>query len=220
MLLDVSARRIVIVGAGRVAARKAFGVIDAGASAAHVRVVAPMRRADFPAGVESIAAEYGPHHLDGAELVFAATDSAEVNARVVTDAHERGLLVCRADINDELDLDGTHSDFITPAKLARGPVLLTVSAGGSPALSAAIRDELASRFDNRWVLLAAATQLLRVMIRQNPLLSVEDRRLVFRELAQAHDVDAGADATDERAVQAAAERLMSWLKKKHPELPL
>src|SRR5438046_1236535 len=94
MLLDVSGRRIVVVGGGAVALRKVNGLIDAGASAVSLRVVAPRHRHGFPPGVVLVEEEYRGAHLSGAELVFAATDSAAVNRQVVLDAQGRGLLVC------------------------------------------------------------------------------------------------------------------------------
>src|SRR2546422_567656 len=125
MMLDVCDRLVVIVGGGKVAARKALGLIEAGAK--RVRVVAPQVRADLPGGIERIDARYAPEHLDGAILVFAATDVPEVNAAVVRDARGRGLLVSRADM-DESD----PGDFITPARFQDGPVIVAISAG-SPA---------------------------------------------------------------------------------------
>jgi precorrin-2 dehydrogenase/sirohydrochlorin ferrochelatase len=225
MILDVSRRQIVVVGGGSVAARKVAGLVDAGAAPRKVRVVAPQCRAELPAGIELLAEEYRPQHLDGAQLVFAATDSPAVNDAVVRDAHERGALVCRADVDD--DEPAARGDFITPAKLVRGPVTITVSAGGSPALAAAIRDELARQFDARWAMLAAAMQTLRPLIRQNPRLSPDQRRQIFRELAGADAMEVVAAGETElnhadgsqadRAATRVAEALVQWLRKRHPQ---
>src|SRR5438045_776150 len=99
LLLEVSDRPIVIVGGGEVAVRKAMGLIDAGATS--VRVVAPQVHERMPTQVQRIAETYRPEHLPGAELVFAATDDPKVNDAVVRDARELGILVCRADADDE-----------------------------------------------------------------------------------------------------------------------
>src|SRR5688500_6322724 len=80
LMLDVTHGLGGIVGGGAVAARKARGLLDAGAS--RVRCVAPEIDAQLPAPVERVTERYEPRHLDGAGLVFAATDSAEVNAAV------------------------------------------------------------------------------------------------------------------------------------------
>src|SRR5215469_5803910 len=117
MMLDVSGRRVVIIGGGNVAARKAEGLLEAGAL---VRCIAPRFCDEMPAGVERITEVYEPRHLDGAMFALAVTDRAEVNEAVVRDARSRGLLVNRADT----DTDG---DFITPAVHRLGSVVVTVS---------------------------------------------------------------------------------------------
>src|SRR5262245_42932678 len=128
-MLDVTDRRVVIIGGGSVAARKAAGLIAAGAT--RVRVVSPQFDSKMPATaqIERISERYEPRHLDGAMLVFAATDSAEVNAAVVTQARHRGILVNRADGIDE------GGNFSTPAVLRDGAVTVTVSTAGSPAIA-------------------------------------------------------------------------------------
>src|SRR5438046_7227619 len=110
IMLDLSNRQIVIIGGGTVAARKASGVIGAGA--ARVRVVSIEFCKAMPDRIERICEAYAPSHLEGADLIFAATNDAAVNEQVVRDARARKILICRAD-NDE-DAPG---DFLTPALL-------------------------------------------------------------------------------------------------------
>jgi precorrin-2 dehydrogenase/sirohydrochlorin ferrochelatase len=76
--------------------------------------------------------------------------------------------------------DETSGDFATPAMLRQGSLLVTISTGGSPALSALVRDRLASAIDPRWTKLAEAMQTLRPLIRQK--LAPARRRELFREL--------------------------------------
>lgn len=173
ILLDVSNRLIVIVGGGSVAVRKAAGVLDAGAT--RVRVVAPEIDAQMPPPVERIKERYAPHHLDGATLVFAATNSRAVNDAVTRDARERRILVNQAD-------DPTISDFATPALLRRGPVTVSVSAA-SPALSVYIRDALSKQFDARWQKMAEAMQTLRPELQSDRRIDDESRHQLFRSLA-------------------------------------
>src|SRR5438874_10180418 len=157
LMLDVSDRLVVIVGGGGVAARKARGILDAGGR--RVRVVAPDFAPELPAGVERVRERYHPECLEGAGLVFAATDVPEVNDAVVRDARARGVLVCRADGND-----AEPGDFATPAHLHRGEVTLAVSAG-SAALAVRVRDALAAHFDPVWSRMAEAMLALRPAIR-------------------------------------------------------
>ena len=103
--LDVRSCRVVIVGGGPVAARKAAGLLAAGARA--VVVISPTFDAAMPAGVERVVGVFEPSQLDGARLVFAATNRPEINAAVAAAARERNLFVNRADG----DAEGEPSDF-------------------------------------------------------------------------------------------------------------
>jgi precorrin-2 dehydrogenase / sirohydrochlorin ferrochelatase len=175
LLLDVTNRLVVIIGGGGVAARKARGILSAGGK--RVRCVAPHVVSDFPAEAERIAQEYDASQLDGADLVFAATDNHVVNDAVVRDCRQRGIWVNRADSDDE-----APGDFVTPAKWEQGPVIVTVSAG-SAALAAALRDQIAGTVDKRYVQMAQAMQELRPMILGSASLDAAGRAAIFRELA-------------------------------------
>lgn len=203
ILLDLSRRPVVIVGGGTVASRKAAGVLAAGGE--DVRAVAPKFVRDFPAGVRQITENYAPAHLDGAGLVFAATDSASVNEAVVAEARQRGILVGRAD-SDESD----PADFASPAVLRFGAVTVAVSAAGSPALAAVLRDRLSGSISNDWINLADALYRLRPTIKSVGL-PITRRREIFRTLAS----EEAADVQSSGGIQG----LWDWIRKQYPELP-
>jgi precorrin-2 dehydrogenase/sirohydrochlorin ferrochelatase len=198
-MLDVSSRLIVIVGGGGVAARKARGLLEAGAT--RVRVVSPAFCETMPAGIERVGREYQTGDLDGASLAFAATDRPEVNQAVVRDANHLGILVNRADADDE-----APGDFSTPAVLRDGELVVTVSAGGSPALAAVVRDGLRDRLEPRWVTMASVMRELRPRILDGGA-AIEIRRAAFRDLA----------SDDAMAVleRGGIDELWSWLKERH-----
>lgn len=137
--LDVAGRACLVVGGGRVAARKARTLLDCGAL---VSVMAP----SFGPEMEALAAE-----LDTAErrayakgdaarfrLVVTATGRPDIDAAVHDDAEAAGVWVNSAD-------DRAHSSFILPAVHRDGPVTVAVSTAGlSPALSSWLRDRLAA----------------------------------------------------------------------------
>ncbi len=175
MLLDVRTRQVLIVGGGTVAARKAAGLLAAGAQ--NVTAVAPKFVREFPPEVRKIVGAFELSHLNGADLVFAATDSAQVNDQVVAEAHKLGKLVQRADGDEE-----EPGDFSTPAILRCGPIMVAVSAAGSPALAAVLRDSLAGSVSDEWVNLAQAMQEIRPKIKSMNL-PIARRREVFRSLA-------------------------------------
>ena len=203
MMLDVSDRLAVIVGGGEVAVRKAQGLLSAGAKC--VRVVSPEIAEEMPAEVEQVRAFFEPAHLDGAGLVFAATNSSDVNSTVVEEARRRGLLVNRADTDASVP-----GDFATPAIWRRGPVTLTVSTSGSAALAVKVRDDLASRINPVHLMMASAMESLRPALRSARKLSPMRRREALRSLA-------GDDAM--AALKSGGMGgLKKWLRTKFPEL--
>jgi precorrin-2 dehydrogenase / sirohydrochlorin ferrochelatase len=132
----------VIVGGGEVANRKARKLLQA---RAEVVLVSPEVKPEL----ESVAVEvhrrpYRRGDLEGAFLVFAATNRREVNAAVTREARERGIPVNVADV----PLEG---DFALPSVLRRGQLQVAVSTGGaSPTLARRIRCELESTFGPEW----------------------------------------------------------------------
>jgi precorrin-2 dehydrogenase/sirohydrochlorin ferrochelatase len=202
LMLDVTDRTIVIVGGGAVAARKAKTLIECGATC--VRAVAPSFVPQMHSDVQRIAETYRAEHLDGAKLVFAATDSPQVNERVVRDAQARGVLVNRVD-------DGEPGgDFVVPARFQEGEVIVSVTAG-SAALAATIRNELGRRLDPRHVKLAGAMKTLRPAIRDSGL-EADRRTAVFRDLAS----DQAVATVDTGGIDA----LRRWIAARHPGLKL
>lgn len=145
--INVEGKMAVVVGGGKVGARKCKSLLAAGA---RVRVISPGTAEEITAlarrgEIELICREYGgKEDLAGALLVFAATDDAAVNRRICRDAEECGILACCAD-------SPAMGNFITPAAVRRGDLLLTVSTGGkSPALAAMIRQKLEETFGEEY----------------------------------------------------------------------
>jgi precorrin-2 dehydrogenase/sirohydrochlorin ferrochelatase len=135
VVLDGDAVRALVVGGGRVGARKIAALLEAGAK---VHVLSPtlsgaaetLRDDD---GFEWTQAEYSADHIGDANLIFAATDSPALNLAIALDARRMGRLVNVAS-------SGSEGDFATPSVHRDGPLLIAVSAGGVPAAAARIRD--------------------------------------------------------------------------------
>jgi precorrin-2 dehydrogenase/sirohydrochlorin ferrochelatase len=138
VVLRLRGRRVLVVGGGRVAARRAAGLLAAGARVVAVsRAFSPgFARLEPAGGVTRVRRAYRTGDVAGASLVVAATDDPRVNARVRADARRAGVWVNVAD-------DPARSDFIVPAVVRRGGFLLALSSGGaSPALMGELRREL------------------------------------------------------------------------------
>lgn len=202
IFLDVSRRRAVIIGGGQVATRKAQALLDAGCE--DVTAVAPAFSSEMPAGVKRLGERYEARHLEGAFLVFAATDSLKVNEQVVRDAEASNILVGRADFDEE-----APGNFTNPAVYRQGLLVVAVSTGGSPTLAAEVRNRLTKKLPQRFAQMAETMHAIRPAVRQripNP----EQRRTIFRELAS----PAAMQVLDRYGKEA----LWEWLTKKYPML--
>jgi uroporphyrin-III C-methyltransferase/precorrin-2 dehydrogenase/sirohydrochlorin ferrochelatase len=121
--LDLTGRRVVVVGGGRVALRRARTLLAAGAD---VTVIAPRVEpglADLPLAVRQRG--YRDGDLEGAWLVHAATSDRAVNSAVADEAERCRIWCVRAD-------DAALSRAWTPAVARHGDVTVAVTAGGDP----------------------------------------------------------------------------------------
>ena len=132
---DIRGRRVVVVGGGRVAARKVISLIEAEAD---VTVISPeiceeIHRLNVAGSCVLLRRAYGEGDLNGCVLAFAATDDPHVNQRVVEEAVSSNILVNRADAPaaDE-PREGT---FTVPSVIRRGSLSIAVSTGGIPILT-------------------------------------------------------------------------------------
>ncbi len=141
--LDLVRRRVVVVGGGEVATTKVRALLPCRPEP--LIVVAP-QASDFirSAPLDWREREYQPSDLDGADLVFAATDDRPLNAKVASDARARGIPVLAVD-------DVPNCDFIAPALVRRGDVTIAIStAGRSPAMARRVREHLDATLPAWW----------------------------------------------------------------------
>jgi precorrin-2 dehydrogenase / sirohydrochlorin ferrochelatase len=146
--LVVAGRPVLVVGGGRVAARK---VADLVACGAQVTVVAPEV---VPALAErgDVAVERRPYRAGeaaGYRLVVTATGDRAVDQQVFDDAEAAGVWVNSAD-------DPERCTFTLPAVVRHDPVVVAVATGGhSPALATWLRRRLSSQLGPEVAVLAA-----------------------------------------------------------------
>lgn len=145
--LVVEGRPCLVVGGGSVAARKASGLLDAGAQ---VKVVATRVDADVRAlAVTFEERPYRRGEAAGYWLVIAATDDPEANAAVRADGDAARVWVNAAD-------DPASCSFVLPAVVRRPPIMVTVSTGGySPALASWMKEHVVAEMGPEWSALAA-----------------------------------------------------------------
>jgi uroporphyrin-III C-methyltransferase/precorrin-2 dehydrogenase/sirohydrochlorin ferrochelatase len=138
LLLDVTARRVVVVGGGTVATRRVRALVEAGADAV---VVAPQIAPEITGlGVETQPRAFADADLDGAWLAVACTDDRDVNAAVAAAAERRRVFCVRSDAAP----GGTAR---TPAVLRRDGMTVAVTGGDDPRRAVALRDAISLALD-------------------------------------------------------------------------
>ncbi len=138
-------KRCLIVGGGKVAARKLPALLKSGAL---VTVVDPV-----PAAKIKLAAEKGSialyerkfveTDLDGVSLVYAATNDRDLNLSIIKMAENRNILICSVDAN------WSRGAFITPASVNHNNITIAVSSQGAACRKTRlIKDNLARHIDS------------------------------------------------------------------------
>jgi precorrin-2 dehydrogenase/sirohydrochlorin ferrochelatase len=138
IFVELAGRPCLVIGGGRVAETKVHGLLAAGAD---ITVIAPsltpaLRQLVSAQRLRHTEREYREGDLEGYDVCMVATDDGAVNAAVAAEGKRRRVWVNAAD-------DPANCDFILPAVIRRGEVVVAASTGGaSPALARRLREEL------------------------------------------------------------------------------
>ncbi len=125
LFVDLSRRRIVLIGGGKVAQRRIETLLEFADS---IKVVAPkvterIRQLKEEGRIRWVCDVYRKEMLKGAELVLAATDDAACNEQIIKDCKAGGILV-NASSKKEL------CDFYFPGIVRQGDLVVGISASG------------------------------------------------------------------------------------------
>ena len=145
IFLELSGRRVVVIGGGAVAVRKVQTLLAAGA-----RLVIVSKDADETltalcqgAKAELIKSKYSKDYLVGAVLAIAATNDHKLNKQIYKDCQELEIL---CNVVDAPEL----CDFLVPAVVKRGDLQIAVGTGGScPAYAGHLRNKLERIFTDK-----------------------------------------------------------------------
>ncbi|OAE02683.1 uroporphyrinogen-III C-methyltransferase [Arthrobacter sp. OY3WO11] len=140
--LRLLGRPVLVVGGGPVAARRAKGLLDAGA---RVTVVAPVASAALKELADAGLLTWEPRpyrseDVDGAWFVQTATGDSAVDAQVSADAEAQRIWCVNAS-------DHEASAAWTPAVAEVDDVKIAVNAGGDPRRAMAVRDAVATALE-------------------------------------------------------------------------
>ncbi len=178
IFLNLDGRRCVVVGGGSVAERKVGALLARGAD---VVVISP----NLTEGLEALARDgkighfargYQSGDLEGARLVFSATDDRPTNVAVFDEAETRGV---PANVVDDPEL----CSFTVPSVVVRGELQIAISSGGaSPALAKKIRLQLEEEFGPEYATLLDLLARFRERVLAQ-VASPSARRRVFEAVA-------------------------------------
>lgn len=173
IVLRVAERACLVIGGGHVAQQKAQSLLRAGAQ---VTVVSPQVTATLAAlaaaqRITHRARQYVRGDLQGVFLAYAATNDPQLHEHIACEARERGVLLNVVDCP-------RLCDFIMPAVLQRGDLLIAVSTSGtSPALAKRIRQDLEGVFGVEYDLVLQLLGRLRRQLAAHPLTPAQRRRM-------------------------------------------
>jgi precorrin-2 dehydrogenase len=177
IFLELGGRRVVLVGGGAVATRKASVLLDAGA-----RLVVVTDRADDVLtdlctghGAELIRAKYAKQYIGEAVLVVAATNDDKVNRQVYADCQTLSILCNVVD-------DPPHCDFFVPAVVKRGDLQIAIGTEGNcPAYAGHLRKKLDGLFSEQHGQFLAELECMRQrIIKEVP--DSADRKILLGQL--------------------------------------
>ncbi|MGD8499294.1 MAG: bifunctional precorrin-2 dehydrogenase/sirohydrochlorin ferrochelatase [Phycisphaerales bacterium] len=178
IFLELSGRRVVVIGGGAVAVRKAQALLAAGA-----RLVVVAERIDDMLtalcqgkNAELVRSKYSKDYLAGALLAIAATNNHQLNKQIYKDCQELEVL---CNVVDEPEL----CDFFVPAVVKRGDLQIAVGTEGQcPAYAGHVRKKLEEIFtDKHGQFLAELETLRKRIIKDVP--ELPDRKTVLGRLA-------------------------------------
>ena len=194
IFLKVEDRPCLVVGGGKVAARKVSLLMRAGAS---ITTVSPVLGDELRVLLEQgaiahVARDFQDEDLDDCVLVIAATDDEAVNRSVSELANSRRIPV---NVVDSPDL----CSFIVPSIIDRSPVQIAVSTGGaSPVLARLLRSRLESYIPAAYGRLAKLVDEYRQRVKQR-FTTTDQRRYFWESIFQGNVAELLFAGHDEKA---------------------
>ena len=162
VFLNITGVKCTVVGGGQVALRKVKSLFQHGASieVISLNLCTELSKMAHNGEITVRAKNYESGDLDNAFLAIAATSDDQVNQKVIKEARQKHILINAVD-------NAENSDFITPAYLQRGNLIIAISTtGSSPALARSLRVRLEKEFGDEYASLALLIEEVRVELKR------------------------------------------------------
>ena len=185
ILVDLKGKDVLVVGGGSVAQRKIKTLLEYGAVVNVVsRQLTPELNRYLEDGkIKFLGEEFTESYLNDVFMVIASTDDASLNHRISQEASKKGLLINAVD-------QPPDCNFIVPAILRRGDLLIAVSTSGkSPALAKKIRKDLEDQFGPEYGTLLVIMGNLRKEVLSKGLSQDENSR-IFHDIVDSPILEA------------------------------
>lgn len=184
IMMDLRGMRVLLVGGGKIAARKASQLLAAGAELTVIspEISAEIRALEQAGSFEWIAREAQIDDVENYRIVYAASGDEELNERLAEAARRNGALVNVAS-------RAQSGNFIHPAVLRRGRLIVAASTSGAgPTVASALIRELDERFGNEYETYVEFLYVMRQKIRAS-VSEPEVRHRLMRKLAETDILD-------------------------------
>ncbi|OWA33239.1 hypothetical protein B9G55_21365 [Saccharibacillus sp. O16] len=177
--LDVEGMETLLVGGGKIAGRKASQLAAAGAALTVIspEAVPEIQHLEQAGQLCWLKREASEQDVSGYRLVYAASSDEALNERLAAAAKQQGTLVNVAS-------RAQQGNFIHPAVLRRGRLIVTASTSGAgPAAASALIRELDERFGDEYETYAEFLYVMRNRVR-GMVDEPEVRHRLMRKLAE------------------------------------
>ena len=198
--IDISDKKLLIVGGGRVALRKTEKLLPFGA---RITVTAPEICEGFLRlnDVELLRKKFDDSDTDGAFAVIAATDDRALNSRIYRLCGERNILVNTVD-------DPENCGFYFPALVCSESLTVGISTGGtSPIFARYIKEKVSAALDEKTLAAGEILGKYRPVIRKK--FDTEEARKLAAEGLLARCTN-GCELPDKKEINELLERLWKY----------
>lgn len=145
MLFDITNRKILIVGAGKIALHKLQKLLE---FTENITVVAREISPDFEAlakahNIKLISRAYNPDDLAGFDIVIGAIDDEELQKEIFLECKKRHILCNSVD-------NSAYCDFIFPSFFKRNELIVAVSSSGvTPSLAKGLKEHFEAQIPDQ-----------------------------------------------------------------------
>ena len=205
IFLAMDAKRCVVIGGGQVAERKVENLLE---YSVEINVISPEATPRLQSWAENhqvnwMAREFQPTDIQGAFLVFAATDDQMINREVAGLCQENGILVNAVD-------DPVYCDFYIPSTIRRNSLVLAISTEGkSPAYAKRMRRQLEKDITAMHGEFVELLGEQREIVKQ-AVPDIRARQAIFEALASLDILDLIAEGKDEQIRERIEECMSLW----------